>query len=60
MEVTEEMLAKVNTDSYKKNGKFYEKLFIQDLAKDLVVISKEATQQNNGIYVRPDATVTEL
>ena len=56
--VDEAMLNKVNSDSYKKNGKFYESLFIDNISKDLYTITK--TTKNDGIYVKPDATINEL
>ena len=56
--VDEAMLAKVNSDTYKKNGKFYESLFINNISKDLYTISKTAPVE--GIYVRPDSTIDEL
>ena len=56
--VDEAMLAKVNSETYKKNGKFYESLFINNISKDLYTISKTATVE--GVYVRPDSTIDEL
>ena len=56
--VDEAMLKKVNADSYKKNGKFYESLFIDNLSKDLYTITK--TSKVDGVYVKPDATIDEL
>ena len=56
--VDEAMLSKVNSNTYKKNGKFYESLFIDNISKDLYTITK--TAKNDGIYVRPDATINEL
>ena len=56
--VDEAMLIKVNSDTYKKNGKFYESLFIDQLSKDLYTITK--TSKVDGIYVRPDSTIADL
>lgn len=56
--IDEQMFVKANSDSYKKNGKFYEKLFIETIEKDLFSIKKE--KFNNGIYVKPDSTVYDL
>ena len=56
--VDETMLTRVNSDSYKKNGKFYESLFINKLSKDLYSINK--TAKVDGIYVRPDSTISDL
>lgn len=56
--IDQAMFNKASSDSYKKNGKYYESLFIEDLAEKLFVISK--TSPINGIYVKPDATVNEL
>ena len=56
--VDEAMLTKVNSETYKKNGKFYESLFINNISKDLYTISKTSTVE--GVYVRPDSTIDEL
>lgn len=56
--VDEAMFNKFNSNTYKKNGKFYESLVIEDLAKDLYTVIK--TSPINGIYVKPDATISEL
>ena len=56
--VDEAMLTKVNSDTYKKNGKFYESLFINQISKDLYTVTK--TSKVDGIYVRPDSTIADL
>ena len=58
--IDEVMLSRANSDTYKKNGKFYESLFIENITKDLVEVTKGTSPLNDGIYVKPDFKVSDL
>lgn len=56
--IDEEMLNKVSSSSYAKDGKFYESKLIDSLRSSLYNIDTDGTHE--GIYIKPDTTITEV